>query len=203
MSATPTLAKVDAAPHVYSAYSNDPETSQAFASFKADTSNHLKLLFCIDMLNEGIHVEDIDGVILLRPTVSPIIYKQQIGRALSATKSKHAVIFDIVNNIENIYSIGAIEEEMQIAAAYYRSLGESDAIVIEHFTVIDAVKDCRELFEECLLAAMALNLKRMVKAIFFYLQVYYSAGTAVSFGGIFAFVNRYLIVPYLVNRSNS
>ncbi|MDY3993448.1 MAG: transposase, partial [Evtepia sp.] len=44
--------------------------------------------------------------------------------------------------------------------------------------------------EECLLAAMALNLKRMVKAIFFYLQVYYSAGTAVSFGGIFAFVNR-------------
>ena len=51
--------------------------------------------------------------------------------------------------------------------------------------------------EECLLAAMALNLKRMVKAIFFYLQVYYSAGTAVSFGGIFAFVNRSLIVPYL------
>ena len=141
------FAKVDAAPHVYSAYSNDPETSQAFASFKADTSNHLKLLFCIDMLNEGIHVEDIDGVILLRPTVSPIIYKQQIGRALSATKSKHAVIFDIVNNIENIYSIGAIEEEMQIAAAYYRSLGESDAIVTEHFHVIDAVKDCRELFE--------------------------------------------------------
>ena len=36
---------------------------------------------------------------------------------------------------------------MQIAAAYYRSLGESDAIVTEHFNVIDAVKDCRELFE--------------------------------------------------------
>ena len=44
--------------------------------------------------------------------------------------------------------------------------------------------------EECLLAAMALNLKRMVKAIFFYLQVYYSAGTTAGFGGIFAFVNR-------------
>lgn len=36
------------------------------------------------MLNEGIHVDDVDGVILLRPTVSPIIYLQQIGRALSA-----------------------------------------------------------------------------------------------------------------------
>ena len=44
--------------------------------------------------------------------------------------------------------------------------------------------------EECLLAAMALNLKRMVNAIFFYLPIYYSAGAAAGFGGIFAFVNR-------------
>lgn len=142
------FSKIDTSPHVYSAYSNDPETSQAFADFKSDTSSNLKLLFCIDMLNEGIHVEGIDGVILLRPTISPIIYKQQIGRALSATKSRNAVIFDIVNNIESIYSIGAIEEEMQIAAAYYRSLGEGAAVVAEHFDVIDEVRDCRELFEK-------------------------------------------------------
>lgn len=141
------FSRVDTDPHVYSAYSSDPETSQAFLDFKADAGDHLKLLFCIDMLNEGIHVEDIDGVILLRPTVSPIIYKQQIGRALSATKSRNAVIFDIVNNIENIYSIGTIEEEMQIASAYYRSLGESEVIVTEHFNIIDEVKDCRQLFE--------------------------------------------------------
>ena len=51
--------------------------------------------------------------------------------------------------------------------------------------------------EECLLAAMALNLKRMVNAIFFCLQIYYSAGTTAGFGGIFAFVNRSFIVPYL------
>ena len=44
--------------------------------------------------------------------------------------------------------------------------------------------------EECLLAAMALNLKRMVNAIFFRLQIYCSAGTAAGFGGNFAFVNR-------------
>ena len=141
------FSKVDPAPHIYSAYSSDPETSQAFKDFKADTSNHLKLLYCIDMFNEGIHVEDIAGVILLRPTVSPIVYKQQIGRAMSAANGNHAVILDIVNNIENIYSIGSVEEEMQIAAAYYRSLGEGDAVVTEHFQVIDEVRDCRELFE--------------------------------------------------------
>lgn len=80
--------KVDTHPHIYSAYSDDPETSRAFAAFKADNSDHLKLLYCIDILNEGIHVDDVDGAILLRSTISPIIYKQQIGRALSAGKKR-------------------------------------------------------------------------------------------------------------------
>lgn len=139
---------VDRHPHIYKAYSDDPETSRAFADFKADESEHLKLLFCIDMLNEGIHVEDVSGVILLRPTVSPIIYKQQIGRALAAGKKTSAVIFDIVLNIENLYSIDAVEEEMQIATTYYRSLGMDDAIVNEHFKVVDEVKDCMALFDK-------------------------------------------------------
>ena len=69
---------------MYQAYSDDPNTDKAFSDFKTDTSNRLKLLFCIDMLNEGVHVEGISGVILFRPTISPIIYKQQIGRALTA-----------------------------------------------------------------------------------------------------------------------
>lgn len=142
------FSKIDENPHIYSAYSNDPETSQAFADFKADKSNHLKLLFCIDMLNEGVHVDDISGVVLLRPTVSPIIYKQQIGRALSANKKNHAVIFDIVLNIENLYSIGAIEDEMQVTTTYYRSLGLENEIVNEHFTIIDEVKDAISLFDK-------------------------------------------------------
>jgi len=139
--------KVDKNPHVYSAYSDDPETSRAFAQFKADNSSRLKLLFCINMLNEGIHVEDVSGVILLRPTVSPIIYKQQIGRALSASKKQNAVIFDIVLNIENLCSIGAVEEEMQVAIEYYRSLGAGTEIVNEQFKVVDEVRNCMELFD--------------------------------------------------------
>lgn len=140
------FAKVDTEPHIYKAYSNDPAASKAFSAFKADVSKHLKLLYSIDMLNEGINVDGIDGVILLRPTVSPIIYKQQIGRALSAGKKSNPVIFDIVLNIENLYSIGAVEEEMQIATAYYRSLGEESSIVNDSFSIYDGVKDCRELF---------------------------------------------------------
>lgn len=149
MKHTEWFSKVDKEPHMYSVYSSDPGADKAFKDFKEDNdNNHLRLLYCIDALNEGIHVDDISGVILLRPTVSPIVYKQQIGRALSASKKTNAVIFDVVLNIENIYSIDSIKEEMQVAISYYRSLGEADQIINEKFKIIDEVKNCRELFEK-------------------------------------------------------
>ena len=140
--------KIDRHPHIYRAYADDPGTSRAFANFKADQSGHLKLLFCIDMLNEGIHVDNVSGVILLRPTISPIIYKQQIGRALAAGARRDSVIFDIVLNIENLYSIGSIQEEMRAAITYYRYLGQYENIVNERFRVIDETQDCKRLFAE-------------------------------------------------------
>lgn len=42
--------KIDNAPNVYRAYSKDPEVSKDFSEFKSDKSEHLKLIFCIDML---------------------------------------------------------------------------------------------------------------------------------------------------------
>ena len=149
MKHTEWFSKVDKEPHMYFVYSSDPGADKAFKDFKEDNdNNHLRLLYCIDALNEGIHVDDISGVILLRPTVSPIVYKQQIGRALSASKKTNAVIFDIVLNIENIYSIDSIKEEMQVATSYYRSLGEANQIINEKFKIIDEVRNCKELFEK-------------------------------------------------------
>lgn len=142
------FSKIDAAPHVYSAYSNDPETSAAFHEFKHDTSSHLKLLFCIDMLNEGVHVDGVSGVILFRPTVSPIIFKQQIGRALSASGNHSTVIIDVVNNIENLYSIADLRDEMQEAVVFYQRIGEDRCIVNERFRVIDELQECKRLFDE-------------------------------------------------------
>ena len=138
---------IDQKYHVYSVYSDDPEASQSFADFKADDSDHLRLLFCIDALNEGIHVDGVSGVILLRPTVSPIIYKQQIGRALSASSTKNPVIFDIVNNFESLYSIGMIEQEMRAAITYYNYFGDGE-VVTDKFRIFDEVEDCRRLFGE-------------------------------------------------------
>ena len=45
--------------------------------------------------------------------------------------------------------------------------------------------------EECLLAAMALNLKRMTSAVFFHMHSYYSAGTTAGFGSFCGAVKSY------------
>ena len=139
---------IDAKPHVYTAFYSDPATSKEFAAFKKDDSEHLKLLFCIDMLNEGVHVEDVDGVILLRPTTSPIIYLQQIGRALSAGSKKEPVIFDLVNNFDSLYCIDCLKEEMEEAFVLFpRTNGEGEHFG-DRFRIIDETKDCRELFRK-------------------------------------------------------
>lgn len=132
---------------VYQAYSDDPNTDKAFADFKTDTGDRLKLLFCIDMLNEGVHVEGISGVILFRPTISPIIYKQQIGRALTAGDTAAPLILDVVNNFEGLTSISSLQNEMQEAVRRLYANGEGDKVVTERFEVIEQVQDCRVLFE--------------------------------------------------------
>ena len=141
------FARVNAEVAVYEAYSDDPGTDKAFADFKADESDRLKLLFCIDMLNEGVHVEGISGVILFRPTISPIIYKQQIGRALTAGDNSAPLILDVVNNFEGLCSIAGLQGEMQEAVCRLNANGEGNKIITERFEVIEQVHDCRVLFE--------------------------------------------------------
>lgn len=139
---------IDRTPHIYRVYSEDSAAAAVFHAFCSDKSQHLKLLFCIDMLNEGIHLDDISGVILFRPTVSPIVYKQQIGRALSVGTAGTPVIFDIINNFENLYSLGALEQEMAAAITYYNYIGEGRRIVTDHFKIIGQVQDCLRLFDQ-------------------------------------------------------
>lgn len=133
---------------IYKTYASDPEASKEFTAFKVDNGDHLKLLFCIDMLNEGVHVEGISGVILFRPTVSPIIYKQQIGRALTAGATAAPLILDVVNNFEGLSSISGLQKEMTAAVQRLYANGEGEKIVTERFEVIEQVHDCRILFEQ-------------------------------------------------------
>jgi len=96
------MAKVNKAVRSYVSISTEVDKDAQLQAFKRDDSNDaIKLLFTIDRLNEGVHVKGINGVIMLRPTISPIIYLQQMGRALAAGKQT-PIIFDLVNNYSSV-----------------------------------------------------------------------------------------------------
>lgn len=137
---------IDPEPHCYCAYSADPETSRAYRAFVKDESEHLKLLFSINMLNEGVHVQGVSGVILFRPTVSPIIYKQQIGRALTAGTQRTPLILDVVNNFEGLSSYGSLHAEMEEAVGRLRREHRDDEVVVEKLAVHEEMKDAVALF---------------------------------------------------------
>ena len=74
-------------------------------------NNTIDLIFTCDMLNEGYHVGDITGIVMLRKTRSNRIYNQQIGRCLSSNENDEAkLIIDVVDNlhVESIYNENSI-----------------------------------------------------------------------------------------------
>ena len=60
-------------------------------------------LYTVNILNEGVHIDGVDSVVMFRKTMSPIIYLQQIGRALSSNNAdKRIKVFDFVANHCNL-----------------------------------------------------------------------------------------------------
>lgn len=140
------VSHIDESPHIYKVYCENTHSMQELERFHTDDSLHLKMLLAINSLNEGVHVKDVDGVIMLRPTVSPTIFQQQIGRALAAGKKEHPLIFDIVDNFGNLDGIMELKDYVQYATNYYYP-GDGDHYdAISQFTVIDEVNEARELF---------------------------------------------------------
>ena len=63
------------------------------------TSGELKVIFSVDMFNEGLDVPAIDMVMFLRPTQSPTIFLQQLGRGLRKSKDKtYLNVLDFIGN---------------------------------------------------------------------------------------------------------
>ncbi|MDD5589377.1 MAG: DEAD/DEAH box helicase [Candidatus Nanoarchaeia archaeon] len=69
--------------------------------------NKLKILFTVNLYNEGIDIPNVSGALFLRPTNSYLIWKQQFGRLLRIknTTRKKALVLDFVNNQKNICKI--------------------------------------------------------------------------------------------------
>ncbi len=71
-----------------------------------DASDRLDYIFTVDIFNEGVDIPEINQVIMLRPTESPIIFVQQLGRGLRKADGKEFVIvIDFIGNYQNNYMI--------------------------------------------------------------------------------------------------
>ena len=116
-------------------------------SFENDNNQEtLKLLFAVDMLNEGYHINDLDGVVMMRPTFSPTIFVQQLGRALSAgvDKDKAPVILDLVDNFDSCKIIEDFCERMK----QYKNdndIKENKSDEKSKLSIFDTTKEFREI----------------------------------------------------------
>ena len=79
-------------------HSGDTSAPRASA-LKALEDGNLDILFAVDMFNEGVDVPSIDTVLMLRPTESPVIWLQQLGRGLRRSADKaHLAVIDYIGN---------------------------------------------------------------------------------------------------------
>ncbi|GIU84924.1 MAG: helicase [Acidimicrobiales bacterium] len=59
----------------------------------------VKVVFSVDLFNEGVDLPDVDTILMLRPTDSPVLFVQQLGRGLRRTPGKsHCTVLDFVGN---------------------------------------------------------------------------------------------------------
>ena len=91
---------------------NEQERQDAFerlAMNESEANVHkqpLDYIFSVEILNEGVDIVEVNQVIILRPTQSPIVFIQQLGRGLRKADGKeYVVILDFIGNYNNNFMI--------------------------------------------------------------------------------------------------
>ncbi len=137
---------LDLETNVWSYYNGFKNADKEFKSFKDSKDlNVIDVLLSIEKLNEGVHIKDVDSIIMLRKTESHIIYYQQLGRALSASSNKNPIIFDLVNNYKNMeFSNNFMKEFNETKSRIFKNNEkEYENINIDFF---DHTHNCLDIF---------------------------------------------------------
>jgi superfamily II DNA or RNA helicase len=133
------------------------ENNRAIERF-LESEGKAKVIFSVEMLNEGIHSEDINTVVLFRETMSPIIFYQQIGRCFSMNQKEKPLIFDLVNNCDTIKGVSLkadFEEEREKFRERIRKVGDqrnggaNKDNIVETISIefIDETREIIEMFQ--------------------------------------------------------
>jgi superfamily II DNA or RNA helicase/HKD family nuclease len=66
----------------------DSSTADRAAALKDLAAGRVRVVFSVDLFNEGVDVPTVDTLLMLRPTESPTLFLQQLGRGLRRSKDK-------------------------------------------------------------------------------------------------------------------
>ena len=111
------------------------------------TSGEVKVIFSVDMFNEGLDVPAIDMVMFLRPTQSPTIFLQQLGRGLRKFKDKKYLnVLDFIGNYKKANLVPFLLSGKEYSASECKKNKQGDyefpeeCIVDFDFKIIDIFK---------------------------------------------------------------
>ncbi len=90
-----------------SSKNSNVEMDDAIRKLESDDENEcLDYIFAVDKFNEGIDIQKINQVVMLRPTQSAIVFVQQLGRGLRKNAEKeYVVVIDFIGNYNNNYLV--------------------------------------------------------------------------------------------------
>lgn len=72
-----------------------------------------KVLFTRDILNEGVDFPECEALLFLRPTMSKVVFLQQLGRGLRIRKGKKDVlVLDFIGNYHNAFKVREYLKEL-------------------------------------------------------------------------------------------
>ena len=84
---------------IYLTGENDNQERDRAIERLEDDNDPLSYIFTIDIFNEGIDIPSLNLVLMLRPTESPIVFTQQLGRGLRHYLNKeYLTVLDFIGN---------------------------------------------------------------------------------------------------------
>lgn len=92
-----------------------PESPERASAIRQLRTGEVKVLFTVDLFNEGVDIPEIDLVLFLRPTESPTIFLQQLGRGLRLHEGKsHLTVLDFIGNYKKAhYKVALVTGRME------------------------------------------------------------------------------------------
>ena len=128
----------------------------------------IQVIFSVDMFNEGLDIPSVDLVMFLRPTESPVVFLQQLGRGLRISEGKEYLnVLDFIGNYNNAFLVPSLlskDAELNHSAALTINLVPPPCnlpygcIVDFDFRLIDLFRIMKE---------KELTLKERIQAIYY------------------------------------